>query len=187
VRRGDLLDAAARLFVERGYEATTVEDIARAAGVAKGTFYLYFRTKDQLLTALRQAFVDDLVQRVSQLQRPRGRGGWRSYIDGLVGTAIDAHVAARELHDVVTHGPHERPHARHGAGEADPIRIMLREITMSGVAAGAFRLKDPGTAADLVYDMLHAAADHVCHAPARAGEITAAAREMTWRALSGRP
>lgn len=43
-----LLEAAARYFAEHGYEATNVNDVAAAAGVAKGTIYNYFESKDEL-------------------------------------------------------------------------------------------------------------------------------------------
>jgi AcrR family transcriptional regulator len=51
-RKQQLLDAAARLFAERGYADTRVIDIVRAAGVAKGLFYWYFDNKDALFAEL---------------------------------------------------------------------------------------------------------------------------------------
>lgn len=47
-----IVAAAASIFAEKGVAGTSVEDIARAAGIAKGTFYLYFPTKDELVDAL---------------------------------------------------------------------------------------------------------------------------------------
>jgi AcrR family transcriptional regulator len=47
--RRTIYDAATALFVARGYEAVTVDDVCRAADVAKGTFFLHFPTKDALL------------------------------------------------------------------------------------------------------------------------------------------
>lgn len=51
-RRTQILDAAARVFAERGYHRTTVRDVAREAGIADGTIYLYFTSKQELLLAL---------------------------------------------------------------------------------------------------------------------------------------
>lgn len=51
-RKQQLLDIAARLFAERGYENTRVIDICREAGVAKGLFYWYFSDKEQLFKEL---------------------------------------------------------------------------------------------------------------------------------------
>jgi AcrR family transcriptional regulator len=51
-RRAQILDAAARVIAERGYHRTTVRHIAREAGIADGTMYLYFGGKQELLLAL---------------------------------------------------------------------------------------------------------------------------------------
>ncbi|MCK2220053.1 TetR/AcrR family transcriptional regulator [Actinomadura sp. ATCC 31491] len=47
-----ILDAAAELIARWGYDKTTIDDVARRAGVAKGTIYLHWRTRDQLFGAL---------------------------------------------------------------------------------------------------------------------------------------
>ena len=51
-RPQELLAAALGLFVERGYAATRLEDVARRAGVSKGTLYLYFTNKEELFKAV---------------------------------------------------------------------------------------------------------------------------------------
>ncbi len=51
-RRNHILDAAASLFAQQGYHTTTIKDIAKAAGVADGTIYNYFRNKPALLLAI---------------------------------------------------------------------------------------------------------------------------------------
>ncbi len=68
-RTSGILEAARRVFGEKGYERATIDDIARAAGVAKGTVYLYYRSKrDVYWEALKQGLVelrDDTVRRVN--------------------------------------------------------------------------------------------------------------------------
>ncbi|HEY6014490.1 MAG TPA: helix-turn-helix domain-containing protein, partial [Candidatus Limnocylindrales bacterium] len=56
--RRTLLDAAMRVFSAKGVAATSVDDIVRAAGLAKGTFYLYFATKDEAVDAVAAAMVE---------------------------------------------------------------------------------------------------------------------------------
>ena len=51
-RPGELLDAALDLFVEKGFAATKVEDVAARAGVSKGTLFLYFSSKEELFKAV---------------------------------------------------------------------------------------------------------------------------------------
>ncbi len=60
-RREQLLLAARTVFAEKGYEGATVGDIVRAAGVAQGTFYLYFPSKRAVLVTLAQDFREAML------------------------------------------------------------------------------------------------------------------------------
>src|SRR5579859_7273013 len=60
-RRRVIEDAATRLFARRGYAATTVEDIVRAAGVTKPMLYRHFESKQELCVALLERHRDELV------------------------------------------------------------------------------------------------------------------------------
>ena len=51
-RPGELLEAALALFVEKGFAATRVEEVAARAGVSKGTLFLYFPSKEDLFKAV---------------------------------------------------------------------------------------------------------------------------------------
>ncbi len=62
-KREALLQAGLALFAERGYDATTIEDVAQNAGVAVGAFYQHFRSKRQLLLVV----MDRLVEEVSRI------------------------------------------------------------------------------------------------------------------------
>jgi AcrR family transcriptional regulator len=61
-RRAELIDAALRLFAERGFRGTTIADIAAATGTAHGLVYHYFQSKDELLEAIldRYSFLQQL-------------------------------------------------------------------------------------------------------------------------------
>src|SRR3954471_24126322 len=57
--RAELVDAAATVFAERGYDATSIEEVIRRAGLSKGTFYFNFADKAHLFLAVIQARIDD--------------------------------------------------------------------------------------------------------------------------------
>jgi TetR/AcrR family fatty acid metabolism transcriptional regulator len=61
-KRARILDAAVKVFAEHGFHAATVAQIAREAGVADGTIYLYFKSKDDLLLRLFDEKMTDLVE-----------------------------------------------------------------------------------------------------------------------------
>ena len=68
-RCAELLAAARQVFTKKGYHAATVDDITKAAGVAKGTFYLYFNEKRAIFIDLIQHFFDmiaDIGRSVAQ-------------------------------------------------------------------------------------------------------------------------
>lgn len=73
VRREELLDTALSLCTTIGFDALAVEQITSAAGVAKGTFYYYFSSKQDLLAQLVQRFSDELFAALEEhRQQPTG-------------------------------------------------------------------------------------------------------------------
>lgn len=54
-RPSEIVEAALQVFIDKGYAATNLNDVAKSAGVAKGTLYLYFETKQDLFRAVVQA------------------------------------------------------------------------------------------------------------------------------------
>lgn len=72
-RTAALQEAALQLFLERGLEAPSVGDIARAAGMGKASFYSYFETKEQLLETLLEPLGGLIIDALNQCRREVGR------------------------------------------------------------------------------------------------------------------
>jgi AcrR family transcriptional regulator len=84
-KRARLKEAGLVLFGEKGYENTSVDEIAGRAKLAVGTFYQHFRSKRQLLLVL----MDDLLEKLSQLDfRPRGVTDVRAVVHDLLSRAF---------------------------------------------------------------------------------------------------
>ena len=66
-RPQELLDAALELFVEKGFAATRSEEVARLAGVSKGTLYLYFPSKEELFKAVVRSNISALITEGQQI------------------------------------------------------------------------------------------------------------------------
>lgn len=105
-RPHELMDAALRVFAQRGYRATTLEDVADAAGVSKSTLYQYFTGKaDLLLQALQQRRRAHLAE-FEQLRRQ------------LTGPAtVKLRLAVRKGYELWTHPEH-----------LDVLRLLLGEV-----------------------------------------------------------
>lgn len=72
-RRHQIVEVARSLFEERGLAHTTVKDIARESGVARGLFYYYFADKDAVIEAVLDAYVDDFIELVEHWNESRTR------------------------------------------------------------------------------------------------------------------
>ncbi|WP_072396270.1 TetR/AcrR family transcriptional regulator [Hyphomicrobium sp. CS1GBMeth3] len=66
-RKEAILDAALSVFAEEGYQAARVDDVARRAGVAKGTLYLYFDDKETLFEEVVRGAISPVLERISLL------------------------------------------------------------------------------------------------------------------------
>ncbi len=70
--RQALLSAAAGLFADHGYDETTIDDIVARASVAKVTFYYYFKSKEELVLAIKAALTDEAVAAAEALLNSAG-------------------------------------------------------------------------------------------------------------------
>jgi AcrR family transcriptional regulator len=116
-RRGEILAAALHCFSQNGFHNTTIADIVRESGVSQGTFYLYFKTKDDVIAALAddRSQSDALVNAIA--------GAEADPVIGLI-TLLDLH--GRTLAD--SQRADERRVAIQGWAEAlrnEPIRQQL--------------------------------------------------------------
>lgn len=69
----EIVDAAADIFIERGYAATRLDDVAKRAGVAKGTLYLYFATKEDLFKAVVEQLLTPNLLAIEEANKAESR------------------------------------------------------------------------------------------------------------------
>jgi AcrR family transcriptional regulator len=71
-RKKQILDAATRVFAQKGFHEARMEDIANEAGLSKGTIYLYFKSKDDVIAAILDHFYNRGMQDLQMLQDYEG-------------------------------------------------------------------------------------------------------------------
>jgi AcrR family transcriptional regulator len=135
-KRARILDAAQSLFMRYGVKRTAMDDVAREAGIAKGTLYLYYDSKDALFAGIARRMCDDV------LGKAREAGSSRSPLaDRLVG-ALDAKIGA--IHRLLSGSPHsaeliESKETLATSTFADldkEFRAILRDILSDGEIGG---------------------------------------------------
>jgi TetR/AcrR family fatty acid metabolism transcriptional regulator len=99
-KRERILRAAIRVFARKGFYSTRVSEIAKAAGVADGTIYLYFKNKDDVLISIFQDRISKLLDTLSAAiaAEPTFEGKLRACVDLQLGLLTDS----RELAEVIT-------------------------------------------------------------------------------------
>jgi AcrR family transcriptional regulator len=139
LKRATLIKAAERLFVEKGYEATTMDEIASAAGFAKGTLYHYFTNKADLLQILRENFDKEITRRIQLHVERCPVDDWRGRIKAWIDAATTAYFEMVDLHDVVIYGL-GMPF-RHAMADSE-VTKYLAQLIADGKKAGAWQIDD---------------------------------------------
>ena len=150
-RRADLLEAGRELFLAKGVAATSLDDITSRAGVSKGLFYLYFRSKDDLLTALHVQFSGELADRIRTATDTVA--DWPAKLDACVKVIFDRYHERDDLREVLF-----RPGGHVSASHQGTHALVLNAISdlfASGKAAGAFDVEDPEATAALCWASTH--------------------------------
>ena len=170
-RRKDLLDAGLALFTKRGVSRTAVSEIAQRAGVAQGTFYLHFPSKDALLFALQQRFEERIVAR-ARVAIGRVGPDWGARLDAFVTACFDDYERELGQHDVLfAHLPRDASRREAGSHLGRGLTAVIADLITQGSAAGAFDVADIDVTALLLFSALHGGFDEFVHVgPTVAGE-----------------
>ena len=147
-KRAAVADAAAKVFAERGVSGTAVSDIARAAGIAQGTFYLYFESKDDVLLAVAEQFVASLGTALES-SLPGAEASAPERLTSLVQSlgSLAASPANADMAELL-HRPENRAlHDRLTDPLAQRMFVLVEGIVGQGVAEGSMQVDDLGAAA----------------------------------------
>jgi AcrR family transcriptional regulator len=156
-RRRAILDAASRVFLEKGVHAAGMRDIAAELGMAVGNLYYYFEDKEDLLAFVQEDALAGLLafaDRVRSLELPADA---RLHLL-VVGHVVRLNDAREGTPGSLAHLELEilsPPRRRTIQALRDRYERQFRELLEEGTAAGDFRLVDPGIAARLILGALN--------------------------------
>lgn len=155
-RRAALLEVARSQFALRGFEVTTMRDIAEAAGLPAGNFYRYFQSKDAMVAEILGEFSDCLLD---AYQEVLATGGSAESLDGICWLLDHAgRHFSREIEMLKSHGKVlSLAAARHYREGAEARYGMLVSLIEAGVATGELNhLADPALVASCVREIMWA-------------------------------
>lgn len=154
-KRGAILRSAIKVFAQKGYFNSKVADIAKAAGIADGTVYLYFKSKDEILHSIfdraMEEFIAEGKKEISQIEKAEGR------LRRIAELHLEKLGADRDLavvFQVELRGSTKFMEEFSGGGFAEYLDI-IRQTIAEGQKTGIFRADlKPITAAKILYGSL---------------------------------
>jgi AcrR family transcriptional regulator len=150
-RPDEVLDAALDLFIEKGFAATRVEDIAAAAGISKGAVYLYFASKETILEGLVRRAIVPIIDNASTLAAAgAGAGDPEDVLKRIIGFVVMAMAEPRNAaipRLIVSESANFPELARMYRTEViDRGFEAMTGVVRRGIECGRFRPVDPGLA-----------------------------------------
>ncbi|TIV65142.1 MAG: TetR/AcrR family transcriptional regulator [Mesorhizobium sp.] len=153
VRSAELLDCAQRLFFQRGYDDTTVNDIIREAGLSKGAFYHYFASKEALLEALAARIArESLTELEPMLEDPSldAIGRLNALFSGSQRLNVELAPQLRKTFAVVFRPENVVLFHRIDEAARELALPMIARLLRKGSEEGAFEVPDPIAFADML-------------------------------------
>jgi AcrR family transcriptional regulator len=153
VRRAQLLRAARKVFRAKGYDGASVAEIVHEAGVAQGTFYLYFPSKKAAAVSLRDGLMETMARAVAAAVE--SRTSFEDRLESLIAAAFKVARKNADLFRLAFIGADERhPEMHSESQEHASLLKATTDLFRGAVDAGEMEAMDPEIAARLAIGLL---------------------------------
>lgn len=187
-RRQEIIDAARSVFARKGFASGIMDEIASGAGLAKGTIYLYFRSKEELYKAVLHHDMEAL--KLDTLKRIDAAGGLREKIRAFTAARLENADAKRELFRIMDNESASASFTRsqYRAWLKEPVLRLAAEIEEAG-RRGEVRPVHPEMAAWAIADMTRGVIQRRLLGKGDADRVADAGflLDFVWAALTSRP
>jgi AcrR family transcriptional regulator len=167
-RRSEILAAAAKVFATKGFVATRMEDVAKAAQLAKGTLYLYFQSKD----AIYQATVRRVVTKLAALTEERVRK--ESDLAGKLAAFISVRIAFwnehQQLYRIIVSINRQEQHRKRSIAWQKEVVLYLQSMFADAAKAGEIPDQDFLAAAWTTIDAIRGVNERRAYSEVRSTE-----------------
>ena len=148
VRREEILDAAEKLFAARGFDNTSTGDILDAVGIARGTLYYHFKSKEDILDGVIQRITGRLMQEAGQIVRQKELPVLKRLTKAIMSLNVESKIGYEIMEQV--HRPqnalmHQKMQTTLLAG----INPILTELVEEGIQQGLFHTQYPESAVEM--------------------------------------
>lgn len=149
VRRNEILDAAEELFVTKGFDATSINDILERVGVARGTLYYHFKSKEEILNAMIERMTETLLKKAGHIAGQKDK----PVLQRLTGTMLALNVDSELGHAIMeqVHKPQNAlMHQKMQEGLLRGVVPLFAGLIEEGIAQGICQTDYPAEAAEML-------------------------------------
>ena len=148
VRKSEILDAAERLFGTKGFDGTSITDILNEIGIARGTLYYHFKSKEDILDALIERMTGSLVAKASEIARDKDMPVLQRLTLMMLALNVNndlGHEIMEQVHKPQNALMHQKMQERLLAGVNPIVTALIEE----GIAQGMCRTEHPAEVAEM--------------------------------------
>lgn len=135
-----ILDTCTRLFEQKGFSETSIQEIVEELGVTKGTFYYYFTSKEQVLVMIHRKYIDSLLEQQQIIMEKAGLSN-REKLRALIYLLLknieplgdSARVFYREFRNL------NEKHMAEVRKKRNQVRFAFQEVIEAGMESGEFK------------------------------------------------
>lgn len=146
IKKKDLLSAAHKLFREKGVDNTSVSDIVKEAGVAQGTFYNYYKSKDEIFAAVLEKATDNIIGKVRETAELKDLTPDEK-LRRMVLTDFKINRTDDSLFNILHEDRYAGAHQKYIVNRINKLSPIYAEVIRQGNKTGCFNTTFPDEAA----------------------------------------
>lgn len=148
-RKGEILDVAEQLFAEKGFDNASTNDIIKKIGIARGTLYHHFKSKEEILDAIVERMMNDCIARARAIIKDKTIPIFERLTGSMIVLNINSGVGAEVLEQM--HKPQNALlHQKMQEGLLSGVVPLIAELIEEGNKEKIFNTKYPLDAAEMI-------------------------------------
>lgn len=149
IRKNEILDAAERLFVIKGFDRTSTNDILVEVGIARGTLYYHFKSKEEILNAMIERITEGLMEKAAGIARQKELPVLQRLTGMMLALNVDNELG-REIMEQVHKPQNALMHQKMQEGLLAGITPLITDLIEEGTAQGICQTDYPAEAAEML-------------------------------------
>ena len=140
-RKNEILDIADKLFAQKGFDGTSTNEILEAAGIARGTLYYHFKSKEDIMDALIERYSSRLLSAAKEISGDKTRPVYERIIRSIMALKMDH--SGKEIIDHIHKPQNALMHQKVQKAMLNGLTPILTEIILEGIEQGLFSTPFP--------------------------------------------